>query len=562
MKHKISKTFILLLAVSTLLTMSCKKQIDDAYQNPNAPTRVPIETILPGLIGNFLGSSSNAGSSYGLGGDGLLIGRYIQYWGTNATSTTVNAGTQYDQMGGTQTTSDNLGSLWGAFYYGMGQNLNRVIDWGTEEQKWDYVGVAFAIRSWGWLELANEYDNAIIVRQSFNTSLQSFNYDSTYLAYDSCRAAAYKALAFLSRTDGAVSASNLALGDAYFYNGDVSKWKKFVYGVLARSYNYLSNKSAYLTSYADSAIYYAGLAMTTNADNATCKFASSGLSGTNSYMGIIRSNVGTIRQSAYIANLMTGANTTAFTGVTDPRVWYMLRENTNGTIKGITPWNGSSGLTTADQPQNFWGGTYATTSTPPNENNCRYLFRNTAPFPIMTASEMQFIKAEAAYRKGDKVTALAAYTNAISLNIDMLISDYSINVPVAKQITPAMKASFMSNTAIVPTNPANLTLTHIMLQKYIALFGWGMQETWTDMRRFHYTDTDPATTKQVYADFTPPSGSNLYTGNNGKLVYRCRPRYNSEYIYNVPSLQKVGAIDAAGSQITDYCTKEGWFSQN
>ena len=144
----------------------------------------------------------------------------------------------------------------------------------------------------------------------------------------------------------------------------------------------------------------------------------------------------------------------------------------------------------------------------------------------------------------------------------MLISDYSINVPVAKQITPAMKASFMSNTAIVPTNPANLTLTHIMLQKYIALFGWGMQETWTDMRRFHYTDTDPATTKQVYADFTPPSGSNLYTGNNGKLVYRCRPRYNSEYIYNVPSLQKVGAIDAAGSQITDYCTKEGWFSQN
>jgi hypothetical protein len=48
---------------------------------------------------------------------------------------------------------------------------------------------------------------------------------------------------YLNMTGDGVSQANLAIGDAYFYNGDVNKWKKFVYGVLARSYGYLSNKA-------------------------------------------------------------------------------------------------------------------------------------------------------------------------------------------------------------------------------------------------------------------------------------------------------------------------------
>ncbi|MFX4831485.1 hypothetical protein ABTB80_18680, partial [Acinetobacter baumannii] len=86
------------------------------------------------------------------------------------------------------------------------------------------------------------------------------------------------------------------------------------------SYAYLSNKSTYQP---DSVIKYTQLAMTSNADNATCKFIGNSVSGGNSYLGILRGNVGSIRQSAYIVNLMTGANSTAFTGVQDPRAWYM-----------------------------------------------------------------------------------------------------------------------------------------------------------------------------------------------------------------------------------------------
>ena len=95
-----------------------------------------------------------------------------------------------------------------------------------------------------------------------------------------------------------------------------------------------------------------------------------------------------------------------------------------------------------------------------------------------------------------------------------------------------------------------------MLQKYIALYIWGAQQTWTDMRKFHYVDLDPVTGKQVYANFAPPSGVNLISTNNGKLTYRMRPRYNSEYLYDVPELTRIGAY-----QYADYNTYECWFSQ-
>ncbi|HMI60495.1 MAG TPA: SusD/RagB family nutrient-binding outer membrane lipoprotein, partial [Puia sp.] len=213
-----------------------------------------------------------------------------------------------------------------------------------------------------------------------------------------------------------------------------------------------------------------------------------------------------------------------------------------------------SGLGSTDYPQNFWGNATATATTAPSVNNSRYIFQDTAQYPIMTASEMQFILAESYLRKGNQASALNAYTNGISLNIDMLTNLYPQNVLPAAVITPASKAAYLANPAVVPA-VGGLTLTHIMLQKYIALYGWGVNETWTDMRRFHYIDPDPATGAQVYANLSVPTGSYLYPTNGGKFVYRCKPRYNSEYLYDVPELTRIGAENV------DYNTYECWFSQ-
>ena len=535
--------------ICIVFALSCTKKIDDAYLNPNSPVIVPIESILPGVIGGFTAFFSSAGTGYGVQGDGILLGRYIQYWGTQTN------GELYGQMGFPGgTSSDATGGLWAAVYYGHGGNVNRIIEWGAEQQKWDYVGVGYAIRAWGWLELTNVYSDAIL-KEAFNTSLSQFHYDTQPEFYDSCRVICHRALSYLSRTDGAVSQANLALGDAYFFNGDVSKWKKFVYGILARSFINLSAKSDFISKgYADSAIKYANLSLATNADNASVRVAGGNISAVNNFFGPFRGNIGAIRQASYPADLMSGNNPQAFTGVADPRRWYLLRENLSNTFKGFTVWLGSAGLSANDYPKNFWGNATPNSTLASTPDSSRYLYQNTSPWPMMTASEIQFIIAEAAYRKGDKPSALAAYANGINMNFDMITTTYPQNVPTVYAITPTNKAAYLSDPAVVPASANGLTLTQIMLQKYIALYGWGVQQTWTDMRKFHYTDIDPATGNQVYAGFTPPSGANLIATNNGKLVYRCRPRYNSEYLYNVPELTRLGAL------ALDYNTVQPWFT--
>ncbi|HTI10244.1 MAG TPA: SusD/RagB family nutrient-binding outer membrane lipoprotein [Puia sp.] len=550
-KYKFSTGVVVMSLLTCLIGSSCSKQIDNAYQNPNASVVEPVEQLLPSVIANFVGGANTGNGGNGTGGDAREIGRYIQFWANNTT------GNQYDQMGGT--TGNNggtLGYVWTMHYATMGQNINKIAEWGAQQKKWDYVGVAWAIRAWSWLTLSDEYGN-IILREAFQLSRTQFDYDTLQSeAYDTVRATAYRALTYLNMTGDSVSQANLAKGDTYFYGGDVSKWKKFVYGVLARSYAHLTNKPDFKTKYADSVIKYTDLAMTQNSDNGYVTFANTGVSGTMNYFGPTRNNMGPLRQTSFIANLLSG-NNTVFPGIQDPRVWYLIRENPNGTFMGIRPSHGASpgdvGLSTNDQPQNFWGGVY-TVNTGTN-TSARYLFRNEAPFPMMTASEMQFDKAEAAYRKGDKSTALNSYINGINLSFDMLTTTYSANVPAANLITPASQQAYMSNPQVVPTDPANLTLSQIMLQKYIALYAWGAHETWVDMRRYHYTDTDPDRPGvQVYTDWTPLAPADIWPFNGGKYVYRARPQNTSEFQYNII------AVTAMGGTALDYCTKEEWFS--
>lgn len=532
---------------------SCTKKLDEAYTNPNSPPDKPVENIFPSLIGSIIGSSAAAGSAYGIAGDGIYIGRYIQYWNNYVATATDNGGTQFDQMGGVLGSSDAFGSMWAAFYFGHGQNLNYIISRASAEDKWDFVGGAKSLRAWGWLELGNEYANAIIIKQAFDVDRSTFDYDSLQLAYDSCRSACFEALAAFKQAK--TGSSTFKTADAYFNQGDIQKWQKFTYGILARSYAYLSNKSDYS---ADSVIKYAALAMQDNSENSTAKFSAVGTSGSSNYFGPFRGNVGSLRQSAYVADLLSGRNPDIFTDVQDPRAWYLLRENKENSFYGVTIGEDINKSLPEDKwPSNFWGKSGLSTSSPATDSG-RYIFRDNAEFPIMTATEMQFLLSEAYYRKGDKARALSAYKNAIELNFDMLSTEYSTNIPEDHLINATNTATYLNNPKIVPTAD-DLTLTDIMMQKYIALYGWGFQETWSDMRRFHYTDKDPITGKQVYAGFKP-GGGKLFVDNNGKFVYRARPRYNSEYLYDIPSLTSVGAVGATGSQVVDYHTKESWFS--
>jgi hypothetical protein len=59
-----------------------------------------------------------------------------------------------------------------------------------------------------------------------------------------------------------------------------------------------------------------------------------------------------------------------------------------------TPNNSSAGILTPDLPKNFWGNPFTSVGAPLADSG-RFVFRDTAQLPVMTASEMQFIIAEA-----------------------------------------------------------------------------------------------------------------------------------------------------------------------
>ncbi|MGQ0738473.1 MAG: SusD/RagB family nutrient-binding outer membrane lipoprotein [Bacteroidota bacterium] len=543
------KTIIAIASVALLAACisSCTKKIDEAYANPNADVRVAVEKLLPPLISCMAGNSAGHGPM----NDIRFAGKFVQYF------LFCNSAGEWDQMGNRPNT-DNAASFWRIHFYDIGQNCNNMIKWAIEEGKFDYAGVGKAIFAWSWLSLSDYHGEVIKTSEAFNTGALTFSYGTQDEVYAYVRQLCHEALAYLNTPS---SGSNLATGDQYFYGGDVNKWKKFVYGILARSFHHLTNKSIYEP---DSVIYYSDLSVNTNADNAMVKFASTGISGNSNFFGPLRGNLAStlivtetaIRQSAYIANLVSGLNS-AFPGVTDPRAMYLLRTNTNNTFKGLLPNKGQTVITANDRPESFWGISQAggvSNIAPGSDGNCRFLFRNNSEFPVLTASEIQFIKAEALFRMNNKPGALAAYKKGIELNFDMLMNTYSTNVPAPNLLTTAIRDNFVANPAVVPT-AANLTLTHIMIQKYISLYIHGTFETWVDMRRYHYTDLDPITGQQVYRDFAPPSGSDLYPNNGGKLIYRLRPRFNSEYVWNLNELNRIGA------SALDYHTKEQWFSK-
>lgn len=538
---------LLVLSALIVLVASCSKKIDDAYKNPNYDVKVAPETLMPQIVASMAGNYGGHGPMH----DIRYIGAYVQNFAF--------AGTQsnFDRMG--HTNADVAQSFWRSHYYDIGQNNVKLIEWALENKQWELAGVGKAIFAWSWLTLT-DYHGEVILKDAFNTDLITFKYDTQEEVYMHARKLSFEALDLLNKTGENGSQAALATGDAFLYGGNVAKWKKFVYGVLARTHHHLTNKSIYK---ADSVLYYTNLAMKETSDDALVKFAATSVSATNNFFGPFRNNLASatvtsptaIRQSAFIADLMSGLNP-AFSGVADPRAIYLLRRNTNGTFKGVEPVKGQLVLAAADRPESFHGVSQATgtvNTAPTTDVNCRFIFRNSAPFPVMTASEMAFMRAEAAFIKGDKATALAAYKEGISKHFDLLMANYNTNVATADLLTAAKRDAFLANTAVVPASANSLTLPMIMLQKYIALWGHGTFETWVDMRRYHYTDKD-ANGVQVYTGFTLPSAADLFQDNGGKMAYRMRPRFNSEYVWNINELTRIGAT------AIDYHTKEMWFS--
>ena len=135
-----------------------------------------------------------------------------------------------------------------------------------------------------------------------------------------------------------------------------------------------------------------------------------------------------------------------------------------------------------------------------------------SPFDLMTYSECCFIKAEVLFRKGDKAGALTAYRDGIQASMDyiqVLANDYQTAGYINPILTPMDNAKITAymNSAAVCQNAADLTMSDIMLQKYVAL--GCCSEIYVDMRRFNYSAGNVGGFGVVYPGMDHPA---MFTG--------------------------------------------------
>ena len=212
--------------------------------------------------------------------------------------------------------------------------------------------------------------------------------------------------------------------------------------------------------------------------------------------------------------------------------------------------------------------------------------------PIFTMEELYFIKAEAEYWKGDKATACALAKEATEYNIQRHLDFFLENYPSSNEdIYPgastssgpgytteeqwnAQLAAFLENESYTVTtgrssqvkvrpvsergnehyffSAADYTLRDLMVQKYISMY---MQpEQWTDMRRYHYSNSRNVygigdDNEIVYPGLRRPY--NLYnaywvdglTDEEKEVTWLQRINYDpeTEEKYNKSELERLGA---------------------
>ena len=626
--------------ISIILTVSlvagltgCDKYLD-VNSNVDAPDHVEPTLLLPGILSAYQGCYW----------DIRALGPLSQMLGS---SSYANYAANYFSQG-----SDAAGEMWRMNYWLQGMNLENLINECTEKEMWTLAGMGYAIKAFSWDCIA-KYHSEAPVTQAYEPGLLAHNYDYEYTIMEKVREWAKTAIEYLEKEDATVYGSSLKQADLV-YGGDKAKWIKFAHSVIVSDLACLSNKKDFVATYADELIQHAALAIDSNDSNFAVKREGKGKESTyasfNNFWGTYRENlVNGYWQSDYIVQIMTGTvpqydeesgdkvdaavetkrskwelstkqiicDTLTTTGHFDPRATAKLSTadamyyDKMSDEEAIKSWvyYGSS-FSSAVGPMSTAPNLYGFRAVTPSvtvEGTGRWIFRDDAPYILLTASEIQFELAEAYFKLGRKADALAAWKRGIQLDIEFTGSwlnpgkpketgvddkgekTYAVggDLPGGSQITKAtyekLANEYLAGPYVDGIDASSLTLSHIMMQKYVALWPWGALEAWTDLRKYHYDikysgeypslnngwtltsidqkwDTDDS---KVYKGFylAPAQVENRRTPynakNEGSPCYRVRPRYNSEYMWNLNSLRDLKPISGDAD---NYQCSIPWFA--
>jgi len=534
--------------------------------------------------------------------------------------------------------NDAGGEAWRMVYWNQGMNLENMINQSVDAGNWTLAGIGLAMKAFSW-DFLTKVNGEAPMKQAYVPDLLSHEYDYQYDIYPQVRAWAYKAIEYLQKEDTTLYGNRIKNTD-YIYSGDKSKWIKFAYAVIARNLASLTNKKDFKEKYYDEFLTAVNNAFANNNDNAVLKIkgggASAAQSGYNNFWGVYRGNLtNSYWQHDYAVQLFTGtirkydengnyiqtedvdplnrkhypyqlldqqitSDTLPDAGHFDPRRLVKLATADSSKYATIEDrevlrslYYAGSGFTAAGGPiataPSFWGRTAVSNTT--YDGAGHWLYHNDAPYILTTYAELMFDLAEVQFKYGSKSDAFETWKKAMKADMDFTSSyivagtvdgNYRQGDRVTKATFNALAQEYLNGPYVNGLPMSDFSLSHIMMQKYLALYPWGAPEVWVDLRKYFYDieytgdypkygngwdkttltqkrDEDPTKVyKGFYLQPAQVQGrkSAFNADNNGSPCFRIRPRYNSEYMWNKNNLDALKPIPGTA---VDYQCSIMWF---
>ncbi len=447
---KITTTLIILLG---LIVSSCDYDLD-INTSPNASQEASPELRLP-----------------------YILTECMDFYGSHGTRTAAlcqqigyvySPSARYYQLENWQFTNNADAWVWQCWYGYAWVNIDEMIQDAEDMGAWQYVGVGKILQAFGCGTLVDAY-GYIAYQDGLAGNIQP-DYDDAEYVYSEILPLIDEGIADLQKSQTELS-PDLSEGDIMYY-GDVDKWIKFAYGVKARFMSHLTRKAegtGLLDYNPDGILELLAKSMSSNDDDAEYRYEESDISSRRciQYSNMSSSYKPGKLWISYLLNTVDGEGNSWNSGVEDPRAEKLIPRILEG--DNVGEYTYGVDLTLADsEPKSSDPNYVGVRST---SDNVLFYTQQSSSYYLMTYSEAKFIEAETYFRKGDKSSALTAYKAAIAANMDKMDIDSSA------------KDAFLASEAVAQS-ASELTLSHIMMQKYITLTY--SPEVWTDMRRCDY----------------------------------------------------------------------------
>lgn len=377
MKKKIIYGLSFMIVLFTVF--GCKKYLD-VNKDPNNPTTVPENLLLPPIIADI--STTVAGGSFS-NQNTSGIAEINAYWMQQ-----LSLNQPLPQFESYKFSTADAVYTWGEMYINIMQNLKRLGEAAQAHENHSY-GVISKVLTAYTLGVTTDMWGDVPFSKAFEGAKPTYDKQEDI----------YKMMETM--LDDAIAENQLAPGnlvpdaDDFLYQGDMAKWEKFAYALKARNYIHLTKAPGH-TAAAQATLALSALehAFTGTGDEAVANFYSDAANHENPwYKNTEIGQGGVVLGKTLVDALISRA---------DPRLpiiankgslnTYLGRESTSDVVPDVTIFSTVG---------NYYAGA-------------------AAPLAILPYSELEFIKAEATLILSGAAAAQPIYQQAIKDNMEKL----------------------------------------------------------------------------------------------------------------------------------------------